>query len=206
MQTRTWIVALALGAGTLLGACAAGSRAHAQDPEPVGFDMAAMTEALELARPGPEHEELAARAGEWSTVATLYVTPGAAPLESRGSASARPILGGRFLEVVSTGDFMGQPFESRSILGFDRRHERYTIVGFDTMGTYWVTGQGTRGEDGVIRMHGVDEDLTGAQVYTFEYELLSPDEHEYRVVFHELGGRKFEQPFTMVSVRSTRVE
>ena len=80
----------------------------------------------------------------------------------------------------------------------------YTTVGLDTLGTYFVTGQGPRGEDGVIRMHGEDDDTMGGQVYTFEYEILGPDEHEYRVIFHRIGPTVYEEPFTMVSVRSTR--
>ena len=89
-------------------------------------------------------------------------------------------------------------------LGFDRRHGEYTLVGFDTLGTYWVSGQGPRGEDGVIRMRGEDDDTMGGQVYTFEYEILGPDEHEYRVIFDRMGPTVYAEPFTMVSVRNTR--
>ena len=114
------------------------------------------------------------------------------------------ILGGRFLEIVSKGDFMGQDFESVGFLGFDRRHEVYTAIGLDTMGTYWVSGKGTRGEDGVIRMHGEDDDPAGKQVYTFEYEIISDDEYEDRVVFESIGSQTFDPPHTMVTVRAKR--
>jgi hypothetical protein len=32
--------------------------------------------------------------------------------------------------------------ESTTIIGFDRRSKKYTTVGLDTMGTYWVTAAG----------------------------------------------------------------
>jgi len=189
---------LTLGVHSTTGQEAGGKTA------PEGLDMQALMEAMRLAQPGPEHEELATRAGEWTTDVSVRMAPGGPVQTQTATASSKMILGGRFLEVVSDGDFMGQPFESRSILDFDRRRGEYTIIGLDTLGTYWVTGRGKRGEDGVIRMHGEDDDPMGKQVYTFEYEILGPDENEYRVVFHRIGETVYEDGFTMVSVRSKR--
>lgn len=194
------VLSLAVFSGMRLG------RAQDAQDAPPGFDPQAMAEAMKLAAPGPEHEALAKKTGEWTTEVSIYspMMPDMEPMKTTGTATARTILGGRFLEVVSRGAFMGQPFESVGIMGFDRRHGEYTTIGLDTLGTYWVTGKGKRGEDGVIRMHGEDEDLMGKQVYTFEHEEISEDVHVDRVVFKQIGPRVFEEPFTMVTVRSTR--
>ena len=171
-----------------------------------GLDMEQMMEAMKLAGPGPEHELLASRAGEWTTTVTLSgMTPDTPPQEQTGKASAKMILGGRFLQIHSSGSFMGMPFESLETLGFDRRHGHYTVVGMDTLGTYSVTARGEKDDDGIIRMHGEDDDPMGKQIYTFELEILSPDEHEYRVIFHQIGEHVFEGGFQMVKVRSVRV-
>ena len=114
------------------------------------------------------------------------------------------ILGGRFLEMEASGELMGQPYESLTMFGFDRRNAVWTTVGFDTVGTYWVTGAGTRGEDGVIRMHGRDEEPLGEQIYVFGLELLGDDEFISSVSFSKQGPQEFDEPFTMAEVRYTR--
>jgi hypothetical protein len=168
------------------------------------MDMAAMMEAMRLAQPGPEHAELAALAGDWVTKVSVLMAPGTPPMEQETTATAKMILSGRFLEHTSAGDFMGTPFESQSYLGFDRRREEYTLMGMDTLGTYWVTGAGVREEDGVIRMHGVDDDPAGKQVFTFEYEIFGPNEYEHRILFTQIGGQHFDPPFQMVTIRNKR--
>lgn len=169
-----------------------------------GADMEALVAAMALGQPGPEHEEIAKLAGDWEAEISLRAMPGVAPMESKASVSSRTILGGRFLELTSHGTFMGTDFESRTFLGFDRRHEEYTVIGLDTLGTYWVTGKGERGADGIIRMRGEDQDPMGKQIYVFEYEVRGDDEFVQRVVFEQLGDQKFDPPFEMVTVRNTR--
>jgi hypothetical protein len=114
------------------------------------------------------------------------------------------VLGGRFLELVAKGDFMGAPFESITMIGFDRRNEVWTTVGFDTLGTYWVTGTGKRDEAGVIHMLGRDESPQGSQEFIFEVEFVSDDELVSSVYFTKMGPQVFDEPFKMVEVRYTR--
>lgn len=181
------------------------------DDEPAtgGLDMQAMMEAMQLAQPGPEHEQLMATAGTWEQRMTIHMPPMEGmpqmpAMTSTADATLTPVLGGRFLMSESGGVMMGMPVEQLSFIGFDRRTEEYITVGLDTMGTYFVTGRGPRGEDGVVRMHGVDEDPMGRQVYTFEVEHISEDEQRISVLFTEMGGMTFEEPFEMVRIESTR--
>lgn len=205
MLLKTSIAALALCAAAFsLGAGLPSSQDGAPEGAPAGLSMEQMMAMMELAQPGPEHEEFARRVGEWDAEISMQMMPGAPAQVVPASASARTILGGRYLEITTKGSMMGMPTESIAILGFDRRHGEYTLIGLDTMGTYWVTGQGKRGEDGVLRMRGEDDEPMGKQVYTFEYKFLGPDEHEFRVLFHELGPQKFDPPFQMVKVHSKR--
>ena len=201
MNLKTLLAVVAVGTATFTTA-----RMTAEPAPQDGFDMEAMMEAMRLAQPGPEHEELAKMlSGEWETdVSVKGMGPDSTPMKTNGTESAVAILDGRFIEVTSQGAFMGQPFESRSFIGYDRRHEQFTSVGMDTLGTYWVTATGKRDADGVIRMKGEDDDPAGKQVYTFEYETISEDEREFRVIFSQIGGQVYEEPFTMVTVRSRR--
>src|SRR5579859_1917584 len=50
----------------------------------------------DAAKPGPIHAQLMKRAGTYTTKMT-FSTPGSEPQESTGTATLKPILGGRFL-------------------------------------------------------------------------------------------------------------
>ena len=189
-----------------VGLVAVAARAP-QDP-PEGMDPEGMAQAMALAmdaaQPGPEHELLAKYAGEWNLEASFRMAPGAQLLTETGTARMHPILGGRFLQIDVEGAFMGSPFESMTLLGFDRRYDDWTLIGFDTYGTYYVTAKGKRGEDGVVRMDGRDEDLMGPQVYTFVVEFVSDDELVVSTEFTAFAGQTFEEPFRMVTIRYKR--
>jgi hypothetical protein len=194
------LAAIALIALVLVAAAAV----PPQDAAPPPDAADPMVEMMKLAQPGPEHEELAKYAGTWECDVTLAMAPGAEPLRQTATVAARPILGGRFLQVETSGDVMGQPFESLTVFGFDRRHGQWTMVGFDTLGTYWVSATGERGEDGVIRMHGRDDDPMGAQVFVNELRLQGDDAFSSSLHVTQLGPQTFDEPFKMVEVKYRR--
>jgi hypothetical protein len=190
-----------VAAGVLLPAAAAAQ--EMPSPERVQELMAL---SMELAEPGPEHARFADMVGSWDMAMTMWPQPGADPIEVAGTAESELRLGGRYLftsTTIPTGFFAG---ESLSILGFDRRSEQYTLIGLDTVGTYWVTAQGPMGDDGRAVLSGEDFDpvFDGTQLYdfvlswpdddTFVSELIFKDE------FHTGGG----EPFRMLRIVSTR--
>ena len=165
-----------------------------------------MMEMMALGMPGAEHKELAKYAGEWEQQLSLWMGPGGGqPMQAKGRATNEMILGGRFLQTKGAASMMGMKTEQLSFLGFDRRHEKYITYGLDTMGTYGVAASGVVEEDGMLRLHGRDEEPWGAQVYHFEIEWMGPDKYRYSIYFKEMGGMTFDEPFKMVEVVNTRV-
>lgn len=197
---RTFTVCLT----TSMLAVTAWSLAARPSQDGAGLDPAAMAEMLELAQPGPEHDLLARYAGEWDVEISMNMMPGAPASKAAATAKATPILGRRFLELVTEGEMMGTTTESKVILGFDRRHEQWTSVGFDTMGTYWVSGSGVREQDGLLRLHGEDIDTLGKQLFYNEIDFAGADEFTFAVVFTKLGDTAFDPPYRMVELRYTR--
>lgn len=159
MKTTTRRITERLGAlavvAALLGVAAPAAAQEARSPEEI---QALMERSLELGQPGPEHDRLTELAGDWQIELTLWPAPGADPVVTRSTGTAEVILGGRYVvmkQVIPDGDFAG---ESHAILGFDRRSGEYTMIGLDTIGTYWVTAQGPMTEDGVAVLSGTDFD------------------------------------------------
>src|SRR4029077_17597223 len=73
---------------------------------------------MKLAQPGEHHKRLGHLAGKWKTSGQM-MTPGQPTIEMSGTMEASWILGGRYLQELHTGSFMGQAFEGRSLDGYD---------------------------------------------------------------------------------------
>ncbi len=165
--------------GVLLGISAGGRALLDQDDPP------SVEQLLEQSRPGPVHERLGRLAGDWEVI-RRYAAQGANETIVEGRAST--ILDGRFL-VVDFSLESAQGSESfRYTLGFDRRHDEYSIVVMDTTGTYFVTARGAE-SDGVIRMMGVDDDPHmarlgwGTKKFAFELALEDDDRFVITTIF-----------------------
>lgn len=144
--------------------------------------------------PGPEHERLAKRAGAWNVTTNYWMQPGTPPMSFTHTSTSEMTMGGRFLEIRSKGQVMGQPFESLTIVGFDRRTDQYTIVGFDTMGTYYVEGAGTFDEaTGSIIMPGETHDpkLNATERYRFVLRSESDDKYITEIIFKTPEDKDF---------------
>jgi Protein of unknown function (DUF1579) len=100
---------------------------------------------MKLAQPGEHHKHLGNLAGKWKTSGKM-MTPGQPPIEMGGTMEASWILGGRYLQELHTGSFMGQPFEGRSLDGYDNITKEYFSTWVDNMGT------------GVMVFHGSCDD------------------------------------------------
>jgi hypothetical protein len=135
--------------------------------------------------PGPEHELLTKLVGEWSATVNMYM-PGMDTMSSPMTSTNEMILEGRFLRSTSKGSMMGMPVESVTMFGYDRRHGHYTMMGFDTMGTYFITASGEYDEaTRTLSLNGTDDDpiLGVVQDYTFD------------VIFNDDGSVEFGLTF-----------
>jgi len=154
------------------------------EPTPAQM-MEGQQKTMALMAPGAEHELLTRLAGEWSATVNMYM-PGMDAMSSPMTSTNEMILGGRFLQSKSTGSMMGMPVDSITLFGYDRRHDHYTMVGFDTMGTYYITASGTYDEaTNTLTLNGTDDDpvMGIVQDYTFD------------VVFHDDGSVDFGLTF-----------
>ncbi len=164
---------------------------------------------MELMQPGPEHKLLESLAGDWTQEVQIWMAPGQQPTEFTGSAAAKMILGGRFLEIKFTsgeGMFAG---EGLNLLGYDRRNKVYTSVGFDTWGTYFVTAEGIYDEaTKTISLYGEAEDKTFnlTEKYTMNMQILDEDTYTWEVIVKDAEQMYGVAEFKMVEVTHRRVK
>ena len=165
---------------------------------------ALMAKSLELAQPGPEHARFERMAGTWDMEMTMWSQPGAEAVVVSGVVEAELILGGRYLvqtTVIPDGFFAG---ESITILGFDRRSEEYTLIGLDTVGTYWVSAQGpaTSGTEAVLSGEDFDPVFGHLQEYDFVLRWEEDGAFVSQIIFKDAAHTGGGEPFKMIEIVS----
>ena len=162
-----------------------------------------------VAEPGTEHANLASLVGSWTQKIILWPEPGAEPLVFEGTAENVMILGGRFLHSTSISGEGKMHTESLTIYGYDNRNSEFTMIGFDTWGTYFVTAQGPKQEDSkTVVMHGTDFDplMNFEQEYDMTLKFIDQDTYISEVIFYNPEMTGGEKQFKMVEVVNTRVK
>ncbi|KAA3635371.1 MAG: DUF1579 domain-containing protein [Calditrichaeota bacterium] len=197
MRKSTLILALVLISAIAL---------HAQEMSD-SLMQAKQMEFMQLQMPGPEHEKLSKLEGDWDMEIKFWMAPNTDPITITSSGTFKMILGGRFLEMRSSGKFMGQDMETLHVLGFDRRSGEYTSTGFDSQGTYSVSAEGKYdAEKDMIVMYGEDYDAYWdfTQQYNFEVNMIDDDSFTWAVVFLDERMAQGQDSFKMVEIAYNR--
>lgn len=106
--------------------------------------MQAMMVAMEKAgTPGEHHKVLARRVGKWDVVVKSWMAPGQPPMETKGTAEVKAILGDRFVQTTFAGSFMDKPFNGIGVTGYDNVKKKVIGTWIDNMSTSMMRSEGT---------------------------------------------------------------
>lgn len=149
---------IALIGCTMIMLATAGAALAADEGQP---DMQKM---MEMMQAGPEHKTMGKVVGKWNAAGKMWMDPSAPPQESQGAMEYKADLEGRYFIGTFTSNFMGMPFEGRSVDGYDRYNQEYFSYWYDNMGTGMMAMRGKASADGkVITMKGSSFDpMVGA--------------------------------------------
>jgi len=181
--------------------------AAAQEPEateaelPPGMSAEAMAAWQKAASPGPEHEILAAMAGDWTFKGTFWMAPDAPSMESSGTAERKMIFGGRILVEKVKSEWQGESFEGLAMTGFDNVSGSYWGTWADSMGTGIMVSSGTCAEGSCEFSGTYNDPMTGGSK-TVRMTLTTEGNREVHQSF-EPGP---EGEFMSMEVVYTRVE
>ncbi len=147
-----------------------------------------MKKMAELGSPGPAHKALEALVGDWNVEARFWMG-GPEPTESKGTATKRWILGGRFLQEEYKGEFMSMPFQGMGLTGYDKMKQKYVGVWVDNMGTAMATSEGAADAQGkVVTMTGImDDPMTGEKNKQFKYILRIAGHDKHVMEMHDVS-------------------
>lgn len=112
-------------------------------PEPMPDSATMMKNWEAYMTPGDPHKMMASWSGTWEGESTMWMAPGAPPQVTKGSATNKMAMGGRYQVSNHKGMMMGQPFEGMSILAYDNNTKTYKNTWIDNMGTGLMVMEGT---------------------------------------------------------------
>jgi len=127
---------------------AAFAQDKAQQPPMGGPSQADMETMAKSMAPGPQQQQLARMAGDWTYTSKMWMMPGQPPMDSAGTMHAEVLLGGRYVEHHWKGSFMGMPFEGRGTEAYDNVTKQYVNAWIDNMGTGIMNSTGTCDDGG----------------------------------------------------------
>lgn len=159
---------------------------------------------LEYATPGEHHEQQAYRVGEWTIEGQMWEAPDKEPEPFSGTSKIKSIMGGRYyLEKIEGPGFMGMPFESMSVFGYDNLTKTYFTVWFDNMMTGVTRYEGTPSGDGTTIHYTaqVPDVMAGKYKTTRAVDKKIDNDHSVFVMYDTTADG---EEFKAMEVRVTR--
>jgi hypothetical protein len=108
----------------------AGDKKPAADPSPM------------YETPGPEHAALAPLVGNWDATMSFSMKPGAPLQTTKGTYNVRS-LDKMWNAGDYTGDMMGTPFHTLTVIGYDQSAKQYVKYWYDPMMSHQQSSTGT---------------------------------------------------------------
>ena len=174
----------------LLLACALQGCASngARDSQPTPDQM--MAAMMRAGTPGAEHKALQPFVGTWNAKLSMWMEPGAPPMESTGTMVNAWIYGGRYLEQKFEGDVGGEKFSGTGVWGFDVAAGKYVGTWHDSMSTAIMRSTGPASKDGkTFRMDSVNTDpMTGKDSWGEEVITLDGPNQHTMAMYENRGG------------------
>jgi len=146
--------------------------------------------------PGPQHKQLAAFAGKWTSRTRVWEMPDAKPVEFPGDAEYKMILGGRFLELEIRSRMSGAESHGLGIYGYDAFKEKYSFYYIHDGETQALVGLGDRDSTGaaIIFAVAMDMPLAGERAKPIRAVLrrVSDDRHVFEMYEKYIDDRDFK--------------
>lgn len=186
MNRRTYLVT---AAALIVGlAVSVPGIAEEKQPEMTPEMKAEMEAWAKIAEPGEHHKHLGHLVGSWTYESTHWMAPDQPPMKINGTSESKWILGGRFVESITHGDFNGQPFEGRSLDGFDNQSGKYSGTWADNFGTMTMQFVGNCEKNGKVRtMIASFKDPASGQMMKYRAVTTSVDKDHYTYVSYKIS-------------------
>lgn len=165
-------LAAAVGAGFMAGRVApAPSGTAVTVAQPEGMTPEEMTRLYEEKnRTGEHHEWLKKYEGNWDAEMKMWMDPQGDPIVSEGSQKNTLMFDGRYLKSEFKGDWLGEPYEGFSLMGYNNAESRFESTWMDSTSTAILYSTGKRSGD-TLTLEGEMKDCMSEQMVSYRHEM-----------------------------------
>jgi hypothetical protein len=166
--------------------------------EPSHAEMMQMME--EMAKLNENHKLLAEMVGTWNYTVKMWMDPSAPPTESKGTATRKAEMGGRYFVMDASGKFaMPGPdgkmqqfdFKGRATEGYDNAKKKFVSSWIDNMGTGIMLSEGTYDPaTKTFTFHANYDMAPGVQTKIRETLKITDKDHHTMEWFEQRGGQE----------------
>lgn len=123
--------------------------AQDQPQLPPGWTKEDFAAFIAASTPGKMHEHLKQDVGVWHGKNTMWMAPGAPPVESESTSAVAPLFDGRFTRCEIKGEMPGMgPYNGLMISGYDNITQKFVSTWIDNFSTSIAQGEGELSKDG----------------------------------------------------------
>ena len=166
--------------------------------EPNPAEMMKMME--EMAKLNENHKLLSEMVGSWNYTVKMWMDPSAPPSESKGTATRKAEMGGRFFVMDASGKFqmpgadgkmMTIDFKGRSTEGYDNAKKKFVSSWIDNMSTGIMLSEGTYDPSTkTFTFHANYDMAPGVQTKIRETLKVTDKDHHTMAWFEQRGGQE----------------
>src|SRR5690606_33893138 len=143
-------------------------------------------------RTGEHHDWVKKYEGNRDATMKMWMDPAGEPLEAKGSQKNTMMFDGRYLKSEFKGEWMGEPFEGFSLMGYNNTEGRFESTWMDSGSTAILYSTGERSGD-TLTLKGEMKDCMSEQMVSYRHEMKF--ESPSKVVFtgyHTMGGQEMK--------------
>ena len=166
--------------------------------EPNPAEMMKMME--ENAKLNENHKLLAEMVGSWNYTVKMWMDPSAPPSESKGTATRKAEMGGRYFVMDASGKFqmpgadgkmMTMDFKGRATEGYDNAKKKFVSSWIDNMSTGIMLSEGTYDPaTKTFTFHASYDMAPGVQTKIRETIKVTDKDHHVMEWFEQRGGQE----------------
>lgn len=176
MKMKSWVAAALLIA--LVGAIPVVAADEKETGKKASDQKAMMDAWMKTMTPGEQHKKLEPFVGSFDVKVTSWMVPGAPAAESSGSAEDRWVLGGRYVQEMFDGQFMGRPFSGIGYTGYDNIKKAFVSTWMDNMSTAIMMTKGSMEGNTMTSSGTMDDPMSGrSQQVTNKVTVTDNDHH-----------------------------
>lgn len=144
--------------------------------------------------PGEIHKLMAKSVGTWNGNITMWMKPGAPPMNSTGVMTNTMLMGGRYLQGTNTGNFMGQPYEGINMTGYDNAKKMFVSSYIDNMGTgmMYMTGSWDAASNSIQFSGTMVDPMSGKDIPVREVLKFVDDNNQVFEMYNSMGGQEYK--------------